>query len=202
MKLYYSPTSPYVRKVTMMALETGLDDKISTLQVMAGPAGDVAKANPLGKIPALELDDGQVLFDSAVICEYLDSLHSGEKMIPQSGAKRWTALQLQALADGAMDAGILRFMESKRPEDERSATWVERQNLAFNQALDAMDAAVGSFSKPIDLVQITFCVALGWFDFRLSGDGDWRTDRPALADWYVNFSARPSAMASEPKAPA
>lgn len=200
MKLCYSPTSPYVRKVTMTALETGLDDRVEReLMFPAGPATDVAKVNPLGKVPALVLDDGTALYDSPVICEYLDDI-SGAGLFPKDGPGRWNVLRLQALADGALDAGILILMESRRPEDERSPDWVARQKLAMSQALDAMEAGVEALGEAVTIAHITFCAALGWFDFRF-GDDDWRHGRPALADWYADYSARPSAMATEPQNP-
>ncbi len=199
MKLYYSPTSPYVRKVTMFALETGLDDQIERIVVkMAGPTTEVAKANPLGKVPALVRDDGSVLYDSPVICEYLDSLHDRTPLFPKTGEARWNVLRMQALGDGLMDAGILRLMEGRRPENEQSPSWVERQTLAGSQAFDAMEASVELLGEQLSVAHITYCVALGWFDFRLPNEG-WRDGHPALADWYAGFSARPSAMASEPQ---
>jgi len=205
MKLCYSPTSPYVRKVTMTALETGTHDQIErVLMFPAGPATDVAKVNPLGKVPALTLDDGSVLYDSPVICEYLDSLGGGCGLFPTTGPERWNILRLQALADGVLDAGILILMEGRRPEGERSPDWVTRQKLAMTQGLDAMEAGVdalgGSGGEAVTIAHITFCAALGWIDFR--SVIDWRESCPALADWYAAYSARPSAMATEPADPA
>jgi len=202
MKLCYSATSPYVRKVTIMALELGLEDSIEHVSIASGPAGDIARLNPLGKVPTLELDDGTALYDSPVICEYLDTLHTGPKMIPENTADRITVLCLQALADGATDAGISRMLESRRPESERSPSWIERQQRAFAQSFDVMDQSIDLFKGDVDLAQISFCACIGWFDFRLSDEFDWRGDRPALADWHANFSARPSVMATEPKDPA
>ncbi|MBT4889085.1 MAG: glutathione S-transferase [Rhodospirillales bacterium] len=199
MKLCYSATSPYVRKVTMLAIETGLDSSIEHVSITSGPMGEIAKLNPLGKVPTLELDDGNAIYDSPVICEYLDGEHSGTKMIPENKAERLTVLRLQALADGAMDAGILRMLEGRRPENEQSPSWIERQQLAYRQSFDVMEASVSLFNCDVDLAQITFCAAIGWFDFRLSSEFNWREDRPALADWYAEFSARPSAMATEPQ---
>ncbi len=201
MKLYYSPTSPYVRKVTMMAMETGLDDQIERIVMTAvGPDTDVSKANPLGKVPALVRDDGSALYDSPVICEYLDGLHSGGKLIPASGEERISVLKLQALADGALDAGVAQIMESRRPDNEQSPGWIARQQKALSQAMDEMEVLVGLLGPDVTLAHISFCAALGWIDFRKS-DWDWRDSRPALADWYASFSARPSVMATEPKDP-
>lgn len=202
MKLYYSPTSPYVRKVTMMAIEVGIEDRIERLAVIpAGPDTDVASANPLGKVPALLCDDGTTLYDSPVICEYLDTLHSGEKLIPASGMDRIAVLKGQALADGAMDATLLQIWEGRRPEGERSAGWVARQQRALSQAMDEMDRCVDTLGERLTLAHIAFCCALGTIDLR-KPEWDWRDGRPALADWHAGFSARPAAMATEPADPA
>jgi glutathione S-transferase len=202
MKLYYSPTSPYVRKVSMMAIETGLGDQVEQI-VMAGvgPDTEVAKANPLGKVPAVVRDDGSTLYDSPVICEYLDSLHSGAKLIPPNGEDRLFVLKMQALADGALDAGVSQIMESRRPEGEQSPGWVARQQKALSQAVDEMEKCVDQLGSDLTLAHICFCATMGWIDFR-KPEWDWRESCPALADWYAAFSARPSAMATEPKDPA
>ena len=131
MKLRYSPTSPYVRKVLVCAKERGLDGRIEPVPTNpTDPKTDLAKYNPLVKVPALVLDDGEVLYDSPVICDYLDSLHDSEPLIPAAGPARWAALRQQALADGILDAAILRMIETtRRPEALRWAGWSERQRL-------------------------------------------------------------------------
>lgn len=201
MKLCYSPTSPYVRKVTMAAIETGTNEKIERVTMYpAGPASEVAKVNPLGKVPALMLDNGSALYDSPVICEYLDHLGGGSGLFPAAGPERWNILRLQALADGVMDAGILIMLENRRPESERSSDWIERQKRAMRQGFDGMEEGVDVLAGDgVTIAHITFCAALGWIDFR--SIVDWRDGRPALADWYAAYSARPSAMATEPVAP-
>ena len=201
MKLYFSPTSPYVRKVTMMALEVGVDDQIEHLVMAgAGPDSEVANANPLGKVPALVRDDGSTLYDSPVICEYLDTLHNGDKLIPASGEARLFVLKMQALADGALDAGVSQITERRRPENEQSPGWIEHEQKAQSQSLTEMENNVAGLGNDVTLAHITFCAALGWFDFR-NPDWDWRENCPRLADWYASYSARPSAMATEPKDP-
>ena len=128
MKLYYSSTSPFVRKVNIFAIEAGLDKQIEWVTTNPWQAEDKLTAeNPLSKIPTLVTDDEQVIFDSPVICEYLDSLHQTEKLIPQEGNARWQVLRLQALADGILDAGILRFMEHKRVAENQSVDWDSMQ---------------------------------------------------------------------------
>ncbi|HYI68362.1 MAG TPA: glutathione S-transferase N-terminal domain-containing protein, partial [Skermanella sp.] len=128
MKLRYSATSPYVRKVMMVIHERGLSDKVELEKTDAwSPTTDLPQDNPLGKVPALALPDGTSLFDSPVIVEYLDSLESGpgNGLYPEAGPDRWTALRFQALADGICDAAILRRLEGNRPEQLRSTDWME-----------------------------------------------------------------------------
>src|SRR5262245_57489544 len=128
MKLRFSPASPYVRKCLVLAHEVGIAGRLEIVPtVTADPASGLAKDNPLGKIPALILDNGETLFDSPVICEYLDSLHDGAKLVPSSGTARWTALRRQALADGLLDAALLRRYESLRPANEQSPAWDAKQ---------------------------------------------------------------------------
>jgi glutathione S-transferase len=122
MKLYYSPGSPYARKVRIVAMETKLDKKMEMVNVAVSPIApnaDVEKHNPIGKIPALSVK-GMDLFDSPVICEYLDNQHKGRKLLPRKGRDRWVALRQQAMADGLLDAAILtRYENALRPEDKR-----------------------------------------------------------------------------------
>ena len=200
MKLLYSPASPYVRKVMVVAHETGLNDKIEMVTVgttPVAPDAGVAAANPLKKIPALIADDGMPLYDSPVICEYLDSLHSGPKMFP-SGAARWQALCLQAAGDGMLDAALLVVYESRfREEAMRNQAWVDGQLSKIDGALDSFEAAADSFGDRVDIGTITVGCGLGYIDFRL-GHRDWRASHPKLAAWYKAFSARPSMDATKP----
>ena len=149
MKLRYSPASPYVRKCLALAHEAGLAGRIDLVPtVTADPCSGLANDNPLGKIPALATDDGQVLFDSPVICEYLDSLHGGGKFLPPAGPARWTALRRQALADGLLDAALLRRYESARPADEQSPGWHDKQKAVITRALDALEAEADRLGDP------------------------------------------------------
>jgi glutathione S-transferase len=129
MKLYYSPGSPYARKVRVVAMETRLDRKMEMVNVAVSPVvpnADVDKHNPIGKIHALSVK-GMDLFDSPVICEYLDSQHKGRKLLPRKGRERWVALRLQAMADGLLDAAILtRYEGALRPKDKRWPDWIKR----------------------------------------------------------------------------
>jgi glutathione S-transferase len=199
MKLRYSPTSPYVRKVTITALETGLHDRIERVATeIREPNAKFLADNPLGKVPTLVTDDGLSLFDSRVICEYLDSLHDGHKLFPDGVPARWRTLRLMALADGILDAGVLRRMETLRPSREQSAAWIQRQRDKAHRGLDMLEREVPRFNRQITIGQITVGCCLGWFDFRF-GDEDWRIGRSLLADWYSMFMTRPSMVATVPE---
>lgn len=199
MRLRYSPTSPYVRKVVATAIETGLESRIERIPTNVWDAGtDIAEDNPLGKIPTLITDSGHILYDSPVICEYLDSLHDGPNLFPSAGGARWTALRRQALADGILDAGIGRLLESRRPEGERSTTWPERYSGVVTRGLDALEGDASDLQDRITIGHIAIGCMLGWLDFRYP-DEDWRPDRPALRDWHEEFSARLSLTSTVPE---
>ena len=136
MRLRYSPTSPYVRKVSVCAIEFGLAERIERIPTdTLDPKTDLAEHNPLVKVPALVLEDGEVLYDSPVICEYLDSLHDGAKIFPPAGPERWTALRQQALGDGILDAAILCMLETlRRPEALRWRGWIDKQTGKVTRA--------------------------------------------------------------------
>lgn len=197
MKLYYSPTSPYVRKVRVVAIERGLADRIEL--VALSPFEDaerLSSANPLMKVPALAREDGPSLFDSPVICEYLDALGpEAGRLIPQSGEPRWRTLRMQALADGVLDAAFSLVMERRRPEAERSASWSDRWSDGIRRAVAA--AAADGPPARLDLGAIALGCALGYLDFRLDELG-WRSIAPALADWYSALDARTSFAATRP----
>lgn len=202
MKLFHSPTSPYVRKVVVTAIECGLDSRIERVPGnYRDPKAPLHAQNPLGKVPALILDDGQRIFDSPVICEYLDSLHGGTKIVPPSGFDRWAALRRQALADGILDAAVLRLLEGRRPANEQSPAWIARQKAAIDRALDALEGEAAQFGDGVTIGHITVGVALGYLDFRFSGD-KWRDRCPNLARWYERFAQRPSMSGTVPKDPA
>lgn len=203
MKLYHAPASPFVRKVMVLAHETGLVDQLEIATVATTPVNPdagVVQANPIKKIPALVADDGMTLFDSPVICEYLDSQHSGAKMFPAPGPARWEALRLQAAGDGLMDAAILWIYEGRiRPEDIHYAPWTEAQMGKVDGALAAMNGWSEGFGDRVDIGTITAGCACGYLDFRFP-QKDWRGEHRALAAWYERFSARPSMQATRPDA--
>lgn len=201
MKLRYSPLSPFVRKVTVTLIETGLEDRVERIPTdVWDPETDIAKDNPLGKIPTLITDDGKALYDSPVICEYLDGLHDGEKLFPASGQARWQALRLQALGDGMSEAGVLRLLETRRPEEVRYEKWIARQTATVFRAMDALESEVDGLEGPPGIGQVAVGCSLGWLDFRFPDLG-WRQDRPGLAEWFEGFSERPSMTATVPKEP-
>jgi glutathione S-transferase len=192
MKLRYSATSPYVRKVTMTVIECGLQDKVERQPTNAWAEDtDLPADNPLGKVPALVLADGTCLFDSRVICEYLDSLNAGAKLFPAQGPARWAALRLQALGDGLNDAAVARRLEAIRPDGERSEKWIARQAAAMTRALDVLEREVDDFKDSFDIGTIAVMSALGYLDLRFTED-KWRDGRPKLTAWFDVVSARPS----------
>jgi glutathione S-transferase len=198
MKLYYSATSPYARKVRVLIIEQGLQDAVSLER--ADPMAENAATrigNPLSKIPALELEDGTHLFDSPVICEYLDHEAAGEALLPKDGEHRWAVLTAQALGDGILDAALSLVMESRRPETERSAFWQDRWTAAIHRGVDEIAGDVASDRKAFDLGRITYACALGYLDFRLP-DLDWRGPHPNLVTWYDEISGRESFVLTTP----
>ena len=201
MKLYYSPTSPFVRKINVFAIETGLDKQIEWVKTNPWLAEDILTAeNPLSQVPTLITDDGMVLYDSSVICEYLDSLHSGEKLIPQQGEARWLALRLQALADGILDAGILRFLERKRTADKQSIEWDTMHKKSVQRSLDYLENTLSEWGDKLDVGVLSIACVLGWLDFRLA-DEDWRASHPKLTHWFAQFSKRTSLIQTMPAEP-
>jgi glutathione S-transferase len=208
MKLRYTPTSPFVRKVTVTAIELGLDAGIERVPTNPrDPKSDHARDNPLGKVPALTTDDGEKLYDSPVICEYLDGLAEGPGLFPPAGAARWRALRRQALADGILDAAVLKMLEMKRrPEALRWNGWIRLQGGKIAKALDQLEREAGARDDPLTpgpptIGEIAVGCALGYLDFRFP-DEDWRAARPRLAAWYEAFADRPAMRATVPREPA
>jgi len=198
MKLRHAAASPFVRKVMVVAHEHGLVDRIELVPTSVSPvqANDtLAPENPLMKVPSLVTDDGQTLFDSPVICEYLDGLEGGHRLFPPAGAARWTALRQQALGEGVLDALILCRYEGLRPEERRWNGWTESQMRKAHQGLAAAERE--DLSSPHTIGHITIGCMLGYLDFRFPDDG-WRRRHPALAGWYQEFAELPAMRATRP----
>jgi glutathione S-transferase len=197
-KLYFSPTSPFVRKVHILAIETGLVEQIDLITDHPfAEDSTVRERNPLGKVPALVLESGETLFDSPVICEYLDSLHDGEPLFPRSGHRRWSALRYQALGDGIMEATLLRRLEMLRPSKEQSHAWIERQQAALRRSLGVLESEVSSLGDSFDIGAIAIVCALGYLDLRYR-DLEWRRRHPELAHWMTHHAPRPSVKSTIP----
>ena len=173
-------------------------DKESVRVSPIDPDPHLRRQNPLGKIPCLVLDNGQALYDSRVICEYLDRMHGGRRFVPSDGQARWAALTLQALADGMMDAAVgVRYEETLRPEAVRWETWTANQKLKIRDGLDWLEDEAAGFPALPDIGHIAVASALGYLDFRFDADG-WREGRPKLEAWFETFSGRPSMQATKP----
>ena len=194
--LRHSPASPFVRKVRIAAALLGLDREITLVPAdTMKPDDDVRQQNPLGKIPALILEDGTVLFDSRVILDYLDHRAGGGRIVPKDPAARFAALRLQALCDGLMDASILVVYEGRwRQADKHEAKWVDHQAGKISRALAALEAAPPPLATPPDVGQIALACALGYRDFRF--EGSWRKDHPRLVAWLDKFAAQVPAFAA------
>ncbi len=198
MKLRYASASPFVRKVSITAIETGLDGKIEREAANVwDPATDIGKDNPLGKVPALTTDGGETLIESAVICEYLDTLHDGKKLIPTSGGARWQALRLQALGDGLAETGIRQLLEIRQGGDAARQGWIDRQKMIIERTLGAIEAEHETLSE-FGIGPIAIACALGWMEFRNLAPEDWKSKYPKVAAWYEEISERPSLKATEP----
>jgi glutathione S-transferase len=202
MRLHTNPASPFGRKVKVAAHEAGLIGRIELQDRAVSPVSPddaVVADNPLGKIPCLVADDGQALYDSRVICEYLDSLHDGPRLFPPLGPERWRALTLQALGDGIMDAAVAARYESVlRPGEYRWGSWIDGQKLKVARGLDRLEALADGFGEAVDIGAVAAACALGYLDFRFPEDR-WRDGRPRLAAWFGRFDERPSMRATRPR---
>jgi glutathione S-transferase len=202
LKIFYSGASPFVRKCLVAAHELGLRDRIELLAGAANPINrdrTIVAANPLGKVPTLFTDDGAVLYDSRVICEYFDTL-AGGSLIPRAGPARWNVLTEQSLADGICDAAVLaRYETALRPEALRWDDWTAGQLEKVTCALAELERRAGGFGDRVDVGTIAFGCALGYLDFRFASLG-WRDKHPQAAAWFTRFDARPSMVATRPAA--
>lgn len=201
MKLCWAPGSPFVRKVMVTAIETGLADRIETVATdYAEPDDDFLGANPLGRVPALTLDDGTVLADSPVICAYLDSLHDGATLIPAEGPARWQALHLEGLADGLCESAIAVARENARPNDKQWDALRARQWSKVERTLDWLESHDHILQEPVTIGHVALGCAIGWILFRLADRlGNWPSRWPGVAAWYGTFEQRPSMQATRPR---
>lgn len=200
MLLHWSPKSPYVRKVMVCVRELPQLPQIAlvrTVAAMLKPNDALMRDNPLSKIPTLVLDDGTALFDSAVICEYLNALGQGT-LFPPAGAPRWQALRWQAFGDGLLDALILWRNERERSDTTRSAPLLQAFEVKTRAALARLEAeAPELIEAPYSIGHVTLGCALGYLDFRFADLG-WRAGAPVLAGWYATQQVRPAFVATEP----
>jgi glutathione S-transferase len=196
MILKSSPASPFVRKVRIAASLLGLADKIEVRETdLNDPADSIRAQNPLGKIPALVLDDGTTYYDSRVILEYLDHLAGGGRIIPREPKARFEALRMQALCDGVMEASLLIIYEARyRPADKAVQSWLDRQADKVARGLVALEAAPPALTPVPDVGQIALACALGYRDLRFGGT--WRNDHPRLLAWLDKFAAQVPAFAA------
>ena len=198
MKLYGNAASPFARKCRVIAHELGL--KLEEIRTLPMQEPEFRKVNPLGKIPALQLDDGSILIDSPVICEYLNHIGGG-KFFPadtiwKAASGRWKALGLAALGDGLSDAAVAWVIlgrENPVPETAR-----QRQMQAVLATLDVLERV--KFAADPTIGEITVACAIGYVEFRMP-DLDWKSSRPNLSAWYEKFREYPSMKATAPAAP-
>ena len=198
MKLYGSLTSPYVRKARVLIREKNLPCEFIVADPWAADS-PIPPLNPLGKVPALALDNGEVLFDSPMIVEYLDSLKA-PALLPASGEARWQTLRWEALADGILDAVATRFLETRRSAPQQSAENIQRQEGKIARALDYAEHHLGKgtwlMSDRFTVADLALAVALGYTDFRYPHD--WRSRHPRLGTWLAGIAARPSFVETLP----
>lgn len=192
MKLFISPASPFARKCRVLIREKGgralvTEELANALQ----DPDDLISANPLGKIPALILADGSCIFDSPVICEYLNVTLEGPSLIPDAHHERLRAKRLEAMGDGICDAAVASVFEKNRPAEQQSPIWLERWQRAITRTLDLLEKEEGTLESPLDIGSIAVTCALSYLDLR-HPDMAWRNGRTKLAARYEELSTRPS----------
>ena len=201
MKLHYSIASPFVRKVMVTAIECGVDQKLTLLPTNPHQSTpELIAANPFSKIPALEFDNGEVIYESLLICEYFDEMAGGGIVFPKSRAQRLPMLRRHALGNGLMETSVLRRVESVRGKDADRDKNISRQEAITQRALALLENMAPALDDTLDLGNLSFVVALDYLDFRFPGDA-WRQGRPALAAWHERYSQRPSLRSTVPTEP-
>lgn len=197
MRLFMTVPSPFVRKCRIVAREKGLADQVE--EVVADPYAntpELVAANPIAQAPALLTDEGVAFTDSPLICAYLDSIGTGPKLIPASGDEHWRVRRLEVLADSALEMGVKMVLENRRPEHERSPSWLARWRDGMTRALDALEEW-NPPADPLDLGVISTGCAVTWIGFR-HPDIDWKTGRPNLVALSEGLEQRPSFRETHP----
>jgi glutathione S-transferase len=198
MELRYGTLSPYVRKVRVVAEEIGIADRIKLVATNTREKPEeIVPLNPLGKIPTLVTDDGAILFDSPVICEYLDATFGSNRLLPASGPRRWEVMTSVALADGIIDSAIMSRQEGARPVAQKSDEAIDWQWRKIKAGLDRFESSTASFGE-LHMGLITLGCALGYMAVRLP-DFPLYDGRPKLKGWFAKVSERPSFQNTAPK---
>jgi glutathione S-transferase len=197
MKLYITTPSPFARKVRIVAREKGLSGRIEEIAVDPyANAPELLATNPLVQVPTLVADDGLPLNDSPVICEHLDAIGAGPRLLPAEGPERLRVRRLETLGNAALEMGVKLVLEKRRPESERSASWIARWTVNMGRALDALEAAAPDADR-FDMGVLTAGVAVTWIGFR-HPDYDWKTGRPNLVALQAALEQRPSFVDTYP----
>ncbi|MGQ0620929.1 MAG: glutathione S-transferase family protein [Panacagrimonas sp.] len=200
MKLYTSQTSPYSRKVRVVAHELGLADLIEEIDADPfSPPPELLAANPLSRIPTLVTDRGESLPDSNLIVEYLHTRGRGLTTLPR-GSKRWNTLRRAQIADGIMTAAVSAVFERRRPEGIRFVPFLDRQADVIRRSVAVLDLEAGELLPDAPgIVEISVGVALAYLDLRMPYI-EWRKGHEALDRWFTAFAQRPSMLATQPPA--
>ncbi len=201
MKIFHSAASPFVRKVQVTAHELGPGKRIELLESAAHPVNrdpNIVAFNPTGQVPTLLTDEGEPLFDSRVICEYLDAMDGRGLIFPPSGPARWRALREQSVGDSLLDAALLvRYEKYVRPSDLGWDGWLNGQMQKIDSCLSVINAEAANFGSRFDIGTLTTACALGYLDFRFSSF-DWRSAAPSAACWFEEVSKRASLLDTMP----
>lgn len=200
MKLYTHPASPFSRKVQIALIELGLDEQTDKLRINPWQSTpEMLAANPLSKIPALLTDQGINLFNSATICDYLDALDGGHRLLPAALPARALALQRQALADGMMEAGVVILLNGLHKPERVHRTMVNRSRSGIGRALDGLERDAATLEDGFDIGHIALVCALDFL--AVAQLVAWQAEHPQLAAWLQCLQARPSIVATKPKPP-
>jgi glutathione S-transferase len=202
MRLYGGPISPFVRKAGICIIEKGLEHRVERVRAytaMGQANSELMRLNPLSKIPVLETDQGAALYDSDVICEYLNAeFGSGLSLLPAAGAARWQVLRWNALASGALDALVLWRFERNRTSAQQSTQVLNTFDTKVHRCLDQLEAELPAIcATDFSIAQISIGCMFGYCDFRFH-DLDWRAQHPQSASWFEQFRQRPSARRTVP----